>query len=180
MKKFQEILTSTWEPDDISQGAKCILLCVLCTLYSALIYTIVKTCIMWNYSQCPLVNCAESRKPCVRNHINSSTIIQPVIAKFFAPVLTSDLMLIEYQENFFIIANLSLCVSSYKWYLNKGRVALPFGTKSDEFSEKFQRRGGGGSFSIQKFILQILNLYKGPFSDGIFQTFIRFGSATLP
>ena len=33
-------------------------------------------------------------------------------------------------------------------------------TKSDEFSE-------GGSFSIQKFILQILDLYKGFFS-GLF------------
>ena len=76
---------------------------VLCTLRLSM-YTIVKTCIMWNYSQCPLVNCAESRKPCVRNHINSSTIIQPVFAKFFAPVLTSDLMLREYQKNFFIIA----------------------------------------------------------------------------
>ena len=31
-------------------------------------------------------------------------------------------------------------------------------TKSNEFSETFQR---GGSFSIQKFILQILDLYKG-------------------
>ena len=29
-------------------------------------------------------------------------------------------------------------------------------TKTDEFSEKFQR-GGGGSFSIQKFMLQILD-----------------------
>ena len=37
-------------------------------------------------------------------------------------------------------------------------------TKSDEFSEKFQR--GGGSFSIQKFILQILDLY-----IGLFRTF---------
>ena len=33
------------------------------------------------------------------------------------------------------------------------------GTKLDEFSEKFQ--GGGLSFSIQKFILQILDLYTG-------------------
>ena len=32
-------------------------------------------------------------------------------------------------------------------------------TKSDEFSEKFQR--GAGSFSIQKIILQILDLYNG-------------------
>ena len=38
-------------------------------------------------------------------------------------------------------------------------------TKSDEFSEKFQRCGAGGSFSIQKFILQILNLSKGLFLD---------------
>ena len=35
-------------------------------------------------------------------------------------------------------------------------------TKSDEFLEKFQR-WGGGSFSIQEFISQILDLYKGPF-----------------
>ena len=28
-------------------------------------------------------------------------------------------------------------------------------TKTDELSEKFQREGGGGSFSIQKFMLQI-------------------------
>ena len=31
-------------------------------------------------------------------------------------------------------------------------------SKTDEFSEKFQRGGGGGSFSIQKFMLQILDL----------------------
>ena len=37
---------------------------------------------------------------------------------------------------------------------NKGRVRL---TGSDEFSEKF-RTGGGGSFSIQKFILQNFDL----------------------
>ena len=36
----------------------------------------------------------------------------------------------------------------------KGRLALS--NKTDEFSEKFQR-GGRGSFSIQKFTLQILN-----------------------
>ena len=70
-------------------------------------------------------------------------------------------------------------------------------TKSDEFSEKFQRCGAGGSFSIQKFILQILNLSKGLFLDvfrkklqynfpkmggqmPVFQKFIRFGSVTLP
>ena len=35
--------------------------------------------------------------------------------------------------------------------------------QTDEFSEKFER--GGGSFSIQKFRLQILDLYKGLFSD---------------
>ena len=35
-------------------------------------------------------------------------------------------------------------------------------TKSKEFSEKCQR-GGGGAFSIQKFILQILDLYIGLF-----------------
>ena len=35
-------------------------------------------------------------------------------------------------------------------------------TKTDEFLEKFQRRG---SFSIQKFMLQILDLYIGYFSD---------------
>ena len=28
-------------------------------------------------------------------------------------------------------------------------------TKTDEFSEKFQREGGGESFSIQNFMLQI-------------------------
>ena len=36
-------------------------------------------------------------------------------------------------------------------------------TKTDKFWEKFQR--AGGSFSIQKFISQILDLYKGIFSD---------------
>ena len=39
------------------------------------------------------------------------------------------------------------------------------GTKMDEFSEHFQR-GGGGSFSIQKFLLQILDL-----KTGLFRTF---------
>ena len=32
---------------------------------------------------------------------------------------------------------------------------MPDTSKTDEFSEKFRRGGGGGSFSIQKFILQI-------------------------
>ena len=74
-------------------------------------------------------------------------------------------------------------------------------TKSDEFSEKFQRCGAGGSFSIQKFILQILNLSKGLFLDvfrkklqynfpkmigrvegrlEFFREFIQFGSVTRP
>ena len=162
MKKFQEILTSTWEPDDISQGAKCILLCVLCTLYSALIYTIVKTCIMWNYSQCPLVNCAESRKPCVRNHINSSTTIQAVIAKFFAPVLTSDLMLREYQKNFLSLqfifhVNEIWIREGWRYHLVPNRMNFRKSSKGG--------CGGGGSFSIKKFVLQILDLYKGLFVD---------------
>ena len=42
--------------------------------------------------------------------------------------------------------------NEHAWCLGKGHA-----TKSDEFSEKFQ--GGGGSFSIQRFILQILDLY---------------------
>ena len=33
------------------------------------------------------------------------------------------------------------------------------GTKTDEFSEKFQE--GGGTFSIQKVMLQLLDLYTG-------------------
>ena len=36
-------------------------------------------------------------------------------------------------------------------------------TKLDEFLEKFQR--GAGSFSIQKFLFQILDVYKGFFPD---------------
>ena len=95
MKKFQEILTSTWEPDDSSPGAKCILLCVLCTLCSALIYTTVKNVMCEIIPSGPNAffgNCAESRMPCVRYNINSRTTIQPVFANFFAPVLTSDLL----------------------------------------------------------------------------------------
>ena len=42
--------------------------------------------------------------------------------------------------------------------LTKGRVAIK---KTDEFSEKFQRGGGGGSFPIQKFILQIFAIING-------------------
>ena len=36
-------------------------------------------------------------------------------------------------------------------------------TKAEEFSEKFQK-GEGGSFSIQKIMLQILDLKTGRFS----------------
>ena len=71
-------------------------------------------------------------------------------------------------------------------------------TKTDEFSEKFRR---GGSFPIQKFILQIfaiingtsvMNSGKNPQYDfpkmrgedqrpsGIFRKFIRFGRVRLP
>ena len=110
MKKFQEILTSTWEPDDSSPGAKCILLCVLCTLCS-LIYTTVKNVLCEIIPSGPNAffgNCAESRMPCVRYNINSRTTIQPVFAIFFAPVLTSDLLNVKRiwrEENFYIIAN---------------------------------------------------------------------------
>ena len=38
--------------------------------------------------------------------------------------------------------------------INKGKDGV---SKTDEFSEKFQK-GGGGSFPIQKFMLQILDL----------------------
>ena len=41
-------------------------------------------------------------------------------------------------------------------HLSKGRVAIK---KPDEFSEKFQK--GGGSFPIQKFILQIFAIING-------------------
>ena len=49
----------------------------------------------------------------------------------------------EKQENVEINDNVSL--------------GTPSPSKTDEFSEKFQK-GGGGSFSIQKFILQNLDL----------------------
>ena len=57
------------------------------------------------------------------------------------------------------------CLAIHLPYCFKDIVHVRFlgtdgGTKSDEFSEKFQRRGGG-SFSIQKFMLQILDLYIG-------------------
>ena len=44
---------------------------------------------------------------------------------------------------------------------NKLQLGKDSGTKSDEFSEKFQRKGG--SFSIQNFMLQILDLKTGHF-----------------
>ena len=49
-----------------------------------------------------------------------------------------------------------------KWFLKcitKGRVRLP--TKADEFSKNFHRKGRGGAIFNPKFILQILDLYKG-------------------
>ena len=49
---------------------------------------------------------------------------------------------------------------------NKLQLGKDGGTKSDEFSGKFQKGGkGGGSFSIQKFMLQTLDLYKAFFSE---------------
>ena len=44
-----------------------------------------------------------------------------------------------------------------------GPLGTDDGTKTDEFWENF--RGGRGSFSIQKFMLQILDLSIGLFSD---------------
>ena len=44
---------------------------------------------------------------------------------------------------------------------NKLQLGKDGGTKSDEFSEKFQ---GGGAFSIQKFMLQILGTLNRAFS----------------
>ena len=65
------------------------------------------------------------------------------------------------------------CVS---WPLGK-----PTSSKTDEFSEKFQR--GGGSFPIQKFLLQILDFWTGFFwhkndTKGYFQG--MFLSQPLP
>ena len=81
--------------------------------------------------------------------------------------------------------------------LNLGK---PTPSKTDEFSEKFQR--GGGSFSIQKFMLQIfaiiddtsvMNFRKNlqhnfPKNEGggingrleLFRKFIRFGRGMRP
>ena len=48
-------------------------------------------------------------------------------------------------------------------------------SKSDEFLEKFQKGGEGGSFPIQKFILQILDLQIGSFqSNTILSPFYPF------
>ena len=47
---------------------------------------------------------------------------------------------------------------------NKLQLGKDGGTKSDEFSEKFQRGGKGvGSFPIQKFMLQILGTLNSAF-----------------
>ena len=55
-----------------------------------------------------------------------------------------------------------------RWRKHRALYCLRTGqaTKTDEFSENFQfgiQGGGGGSFSIQKFMLQILDLYIGLF-----------------
>ena len=74
----------------------------------------------------------------------------------------------------------------------KGRITPPNRMNFQKSSKE-----GGGSFSIQKFMLQILDLSIGLFSDvfrkklqynfpkmggqmPVFQKFIRFGSVTLP
>ena len=57
-----------------------------------------------------------------------------------------------------------LLVLSSSWRLEKKLKVLTCllgtdtATKTDEFSEKFK---GGGAFSIQKFMLQILDLERG-------------------
>ena len=62
------------------------------------------------------------------------------------------------------------CPVSGDWNMLKSiglsEVGKLYPSKTDEFSEKFQR--GGGSFSIQKFMLQIFALYEGLFL-GVFR-----------
>ena len=53
----------------------------------------------------------------------------------------------------FILSLLDNVVATKDWR----HFGTDDGTKTDEFSEKFQK-GGGESFSIQKFMLQILGL----------------------
>ena len=74
------------------------------------------------------------------------------------------------RKHFFIIINVIV----------KGRAASP---KLMNFWKSSKR--GGGSFPIQKFMLQILDLKIGLFSmkmiqKELFQNFISFGDAALP
>ena len=57
---------------------------------------------------------------------------------------------------FFPFLSIFRCCSIISFVLSVcGRLWKPTPSKTDEFSEKFQRVWGGGSFSIQKFMLQI-------------------------
>ena len=65
--------------------------------------------------------------------------------------------LVYFETKRYLINHLAPPLSSILfWKPNKGRVRL-LKPKMDEFLEKFQ--GGEGPFSIQKFILQVLDLY---------------------
>ena len=105
-------------------------------------------------------------------------------------------------------SNLSICSWSRNSLYTTGATLFShiqyiklFWSKTDEFSENFHREGG--SFSIQKFVLQILDLLYRAFSDVFwrkkfqhnfrklgggmskaiwifFWKFIRFGSLTRP
>ena len=61
----------------------------------------------------------------------------------------------QFVEPIFVVNIASIC----------RKLGKDGGTKLDEFSEKFQR--GGGSYSIQKFMLQILGTLTGLFEHEI-------------
>ena len=66
-------------------------------------------------------------------------------------------------------------------------LGMPYTFKTDDFSEKFRRGGGGGHFQSKNIILQIfaikddtLIMNFGKICNMIFRKFIRFGGAGLP
>ena len=112
--------------------------------------------------------CLWSMQPIVNIVKPPSLIVGLSPRKEIAKVAT--FLLFPYLFGSFLLSSSMLCspittdivsgVTAWKTSLGKGPA-----TKTDEFSEKCQR-AGGGSFWIQKFILQNLDLH-----IGFFQTF---------
>ena len=80
-------------------------------------------------------------------------------------IKTHKFAIVELKRYLLFIFVLRKILCSYIRYSSESSaLGKPRASKTDEFSEKFRRGGrGGGSFPIQKFILQNLDFWTGLF-----------------